>query len=129
MPPPERLLQTVRRAIEYAYQVNPSIEIITRVHQPSEFNLLRTFPQTQCVLGEVEIAHAMARLMLIASGISVIETEAMLMEHAGHPHHRNSCAANFNSAWKKTPRTGAAAWRRFNRHLPQWRVFRPKRSD
>lgn len=71
---------TVRRAIEYAYQVNPSIEIITRVHQPSEFNLLRTFPQTQCVLGEVEIAHAMARLMLIASGISVIETEAMLMD-------------------------------------------------
>jgi Trk K+ transport system NAD-binding subunit len=71
---------TVRRAIEYARQVNPTIEIVVRVHQPTELNRLRTFPQTQCVHGEVEIAYAMARLMLLASGVSVIETEAILMD-------------------------------------------------
>ena len=71
---------TVRRAIEYARQVNPTIEIVVRVHQPTELNRLCAFPQTQCVHGEVEIAYAMARLMLLASGVSVIETEAILMD-------------------------------------------------
>lgn len=71
---------TVRRAIEYARQVNPTIEVVVRVHQPTELNLLRAFPRTQCVHGEVEIAYAMARLMLLASGVSVIETEAILMD-------------------------------------------------
>lgn len=71
---------TARRAIEYARQVNPTIEVIVRVHQPTELNLLRAFPQTQCVHGEAEIAYAMARLMLLASGVSVIETEATLMD-------------------------------------------------
>lgn len=71
---------TVRRAIEYARQVNPTIEIVVRVHQSAELKRLSTFPQTQCVYGEVEIANAMARLMLLASGVSVIETEAILMD-------------------------------------------------
>jgi Trk K+ transport system NAD-binding subunit len=70
---------TVRRVIEYARQVNPAIEIVVRVHQAAELTLLRAFPQTQCVHGEMEIAFAMARLMLLASGVSVIETEATLM--------------------------------------------------
>lgn len=71
---------TVRRATEYARQVNPTIEIVARVHQLAEFKRLCTIPQTQCVYGEVEIAYAMARLMLLASGVSVIETEAILMD-------------------------------------------------
>ncbi|TRO83709.1 potassium/proton antiporter [Trichloromonas acetexigens] len=71
---------TVRRAVEYARQVNPAIEIVIRVHQPAEFNQLCAFPQTQCIYGEMEIAYAMARLMLLASGVSVIETEAILMD-------------------------------------------------
>ncbi|MFA5515270.1 MAG: potassium/proton antiporter [Desulfuromonadales bacterium] len=71
---------TVRRAIEYARQVNPTIEIVTRVHQLAEFNRLCSVPQTQCVYGEVEIAFAMARFMLLASGVSIIETEAILMD-------------------------------------------------
>lgn len=71
---------TARRVIEYTRQVNPAIEIVVRVHQATELNLLCAFPQTQCVHGEVEIAYAMARLMLLASGISVIETEAILID-------------------------------------------------
>jgi Trk K+ transport system NAD-binding subunit len=71
---------TARRAIEYARQVNPAIEIVVRVHQPAELNFLRAFPRTQCVHGELEIAYAMARLMLLSSGLSVIEAEAILMD-------------------------------------------------
>lgn len=71
---------TVRRTVEYARQANPAIEIVVRVHQPAEFNQLSAIPQTQCIYGEMEIAYAMARLMLLASGVSVIETEAILMD-------------------------------------------------
>lgn len=71
---------TVRRAIEYARRVNPAIEIVVRVHQTAEVNLLRTFPRTQCVHGEMETALAMARLMLLASGVGVVETEAILTD-------------------------------------------------
>jgi Trk K+ transport system NAD-binding subunit len=60
--------------------VNPAIEIVVRVHQATELNLLSAFPQTQCVHAEVEIAYAMARLTLLASGVSIIETEAILMD-------------------------------------------------
>lgn len=70
---------TVRRAIEYACQVNPTIKVIVRVHQASEFNLLSAFPRTQCVHGEMEIAYAMARHMLLASGVSAGDAEAILM--------------------------------------------------
>ena len=70
---------TVRRAIEYARQVNSAIEIVVRVHQSAELKLLSGIPQTQCVYGEAETAYAMARLMLLELGVSVIETEAILM--------------------------------------------------
>lgn len=70
---------TVRRVIKYARQVNSGIEIVVRVHQPTELKLLRDFPKTQCVYSEAEIAYAMARLMLHELGVSVIETEAILM--------------------------------------------------
>lgn len=69
---------TVRRAIEYACQVNPTIKVIVRVHQASEFNLLSRFPRTQCVHGEMEIAYAMARHLLLASGVSTSDAELIL---------------------------------------------------
>jgi potassium/hydrogen antiporter len=71
---------TVRHAVEYARGVNPAIEIVVRVHQTRELKALRAFPRTHCVHGEGEIAFAMARHMLQASGVSVIETEAILMD-------------------------------------------------
>lgn len=71
---------TVRRAIEYACQVNPAIQVVVRVHQASEVSLLSTFPRTQCVHGEMEIAYAMARHMLLASGISANDADAILMD-------------------------------------------------
>ncbi|HEX7718207.1 MAG TPA: cation:proton antiporter, partial [Woeseiaceae bacterium] len=70
---------TVRRTIKYARQVNSAIEIVVRVHQPAELKLLRDFPQTQCVYSAAEIAYAMARLMLHELGVSVVETEAILI--------------------------------------------------
>lgn len=85
---------TVRRVIEQARLANPTIEAIVRVHQPAELELLRRLPSMQCVHGEAEIAYAMARHMLLASGVSVIETEAVLMDArrdqgaAGIPHTR-----------------------------------------
>lgn len=68
----------MRRAIEYACQVNPTIKVIVRVHQASEFNLLSRFPRTQCVHGEMEIAYAMARHLLLASGVSTSDAELIL---------------------------------------------------
>lgn len=70
---------TMRRVIEYARQVNPDIKVVVRVHQPTELRLLRDFPRTQCVYSEAEIAYAMARLMLLELGVSVVETEAILL--------------------------------------------------
>lgn len=70
----------VRRAIEYAHQVNPNIEVVTRVHHDTQRRVLAALPRTQCVQGEVELAYAMVRLMLLASGVSAIETEAIIMD-------------------------------------------------
>ena len=42
--------------------------------------MLAAFPRTQCVQGEVELAYAMARQMLLATRVSAIETEAILMD-------------------------------------------------
>jgi len=69
-----------RHAIEYAQRVNQTIEVVTRVHREAERKVLSALPRTQCVQGEVELAYAMARLMLLAVGISAIETEAILMD-------------------------------------------------
>lgn len=63
----------VRRAIEYAHQVNPTIEVVARVHQASELELLSAFPRTQCVQAEVELADAMARLVLPPPSCEVSE--------------------------------------------------------
>jgi Trk K+ transport system NAD-binding subunit len=71
---------SARRAIEHGHRVNPRLEVVTRVHHDTQRKVLSAFPRTQCVQGEVELAYAMARLMLLASGVSAIETEAILID-------------------------------------------------
>jgi len=68
------------RAVEHALRSNASIEVVTRVHHESQRRRLGALPRTQCVQAEVELAWAMARLMLLSVGVSVIETEALLMD-------------------------------------------------
>jgi NhaP-type Na+/H+ and K+/H+ antiporter len=69
-----------RLAIDNAHRANPNIEVVSRVHHDAQRRILDRYPRTQCVQGELEIAHAMARLMLLASGVSAIETEAILID-------------------------------------------------
>lgn len=69
-----------RRAIEHAHRRNASIEVVTRVHLDSQRELLRSLPRTHCVQGELELAYAMARIMLQSCGVSPIETEAIVID-------------------------------------------------
>jgi cell volume regulation protein A len=71
---------SARRAIEQAHRMNPALEVVTRVHHQQQAELLGALPRTACVLAEVELAHAMARAMLLAAGVSAIETEAILID-------------------------------------------------
>jgi CPA2 family monovalent cation:H+ antiporter-2 len=71
---------TARLAVEHAQQVNPAIETVARVHLAALHDLLRRFPRTQGVQGELELAYAMARLMLPRFGISAIEAEAAVID-------------------------------------------------
>lgn len=67
-------------AIEHAHRVNPSIEVVTRVHRPEQTELLRRFPRTRCVHGEQELAYAMGRWMLQGFGVGAIEAEAAILD-------------------------------------------------
>jgi cell volume regulation protein A len=69
-----------RRAIEHAQRLNPRIEVIARVQHESLLSVLSSLPRTRIVQGDVELAYAMARFMLLASGVSAIETEAMIVD-------------------------------------------------
>jgi cell volume regulation protein A len=69
-----------RRAIEHARRMNPELEVIARVHHDSLLSALSGLPRTRVVQGDVELAYAMARLMLLASGMSAIETEALIFD-------------------------------------------------
>lgn len=71
---------SVRRIVEYAKRVNPGIQVVARVHHDALRRLLGSMPGTQCVQGDVELAYAMARFMLLACGVSAIETEAILID-------------------------------------------------
>ncbi len=77
----------VRRIVEHARRANADLDVIVRVHQDSQREYLASIPQTQCVHGEEELAHAMARRMLLSIGVSTIEAEAVLMDaRRGDPH-------------------------------------------
>ena len=69
-----------RRAIEHAQRLNPQLDVIARVHHDSLLNALSGLPRTRAVQGDVELAYAMARYMLLASGMSAIETEALIFD-------------------------------------------------
>jgi CPA2 family monovalent cation:H+ antiporter-2 len=78
---------TARLAVEHAHEVNASIDVVARVHQAAVEDSLKGFPRTQGVHGELELAYAMARLMLQRFGVSAIEAEATVIDsrrvHAG----------------------------------------------
>ncbi len=69
-----------RRAIEHAQRMNPQLEVIARVHHDSLLSALSGLPRTRAVQGDVELAYAMARYMLLASGMSAIETDALIFD-------------------------------------------------
>lgn len=69
-----------RVAVEHAHRVNPTIEALCRVHFDEQRDILLRYPRTQCVHGEHELAYAMARLMLQSFGVSVIESEAIVID-------------------------------------------------
>lgn len=69
-----------RRAIEHAHRSNPRIEVITRVHQDSLMRAVSGLPRTRVVRGDVELAYAMARFMLLQSGVSAVETEMLIFD-------------------------------------------------
>lgn len=69
-----------RRAIEHAQRLNPQLDVIARVHHGSLVSILSALPRTRVVQGDAELAYAMARAMLLASGMGPVETEALIME-------------------------------------------------
>jgi len=71
---------SARRAIEHAHRMNPQLDVIARVHHDSLLGVLSGLPRTRVVQGDVELAYAMARFMLLASGVSAIETEALILD-------------------------------------------------
>ncbi len=77
---------STRRAIEHAQRMNPELEVIARVQHDALRSTLSGAPRIQVVQGDVELAYAMARYMLLASGLSAIETEALIFDaRRGHP--------------------------------------------
>lgn len=71
---------SARRAIEHAHRMNPRLEVIARVHHESLRSALSALPRTWVVQGDVELAYAMARSMLLASGMNAVETEALIID-------------------------------------------------
>lgn len=69
-----------RRAVEAAHRLNPQLEVIVRVHHDALRAALADLPHTRVVQGDVELAYAMARFMLLASGVTAIETEALIVD-------------------------------------------------
>ena len=58
-----------RVAIEHAHRVNPTIDVVARVHFAEQREALSRFPRTRCVNGEDELARAMAQLGLAVFGV------------------------------------------------------------
>lgn len=59
----------LRKAVEHAHRVNPTIEVVARVHFAEQQAALGRFPRTRCVHGEDELARAIARLGLDVFGV------------------------------------------------------------
>lgn len=65
-------------AIDYAREVNPEIDVITRVHFAEQRSRLERLPRTRTVHGEEELAYAMGRLALGDFGLNEDEAEAWI---------------------------------------------------
>lgn len=64
-----------RAAVEHAHRVNPTIDVVVRVHFAEQREALRQFPRTRCINGEEELARAMTR-----AGFSVLGLDARAAE-------------------------------------------------
>jgi monovalent cation:H+ antiporter-2, CPA2 family len=71
---------SARLAIEHAQSKNPKIDTLVRIHHEWQREVLHRFPRTHGVHGELELAYAMARLMLQRFGVSAIESEAIVID-------------------------------------------------
>lgn len=69
-----------RRAVEHAQRLNPQLEVIVRVHHEALSSALAPLERVRLVQGDVELAYAMARFLLLATGTSAIETEALIYD-------------------------------------------------
>ena len=65
-----------RLAVEHAHRVNPTLEVIARVHFAEQREALSRFPRTRCVNGEDALAQAMAKLGLGVLGVDASEAAA-----------------------------------------------------
>lgn len=68
-----------QRAVEHGHTVNPTLEIVVRIHHADQREALAKFPRTRCVNGEDELAHAMARL-----GLGVFDIHAQPTAETAH---------------------------------------------
>lgn len=62
-----------RHGAPHAHRVNPTLEVVARVHFAEQREALSRFPRTRCVNGEDELARAMARLGLDVLGVDTSE--------------------------------------------------------
>lgn len=58
------------RVVELAHELNPGIEVVTRIHSAEQRAVLHQFPRTRCVHAEEELAYTMARLAFHTLGLS-----------------------------------------------------------
>ncbi len=71
---------TTRLVLQHALQVNPSLPAIVRVGSRGERDRVEAIPGVQAVMGEFEAAAEMSRRALRARGVSMIETEAVILD-------------------------------------------------
>lgn len=71
---PERM--AVRRAVEYAHESQRNLPVLARTHSRRDRDLLRAMGVTEVVLGETELALALARRALDRLGVPAAEAES-----------------------------------------------------
>jgi CPA2 family monovalent cation:H+ antiporter-2 len=71
---------TARLAVEHGHRSNRALEVVARVHHETVREFLHRFQRTHGVHGELELAYAMARLMLTKFGVSAMEAEATVID-------------------------------------------------
>lgn len=72
-----------RQVVDYALQVNPSVQIIVRVHSEIEREFMDRRPVSAVVMGEQELALEMTRQTLRRYGVSALEALAIVQRLRG----------------------------------------------